>query len=125
MSPASKKNTACNVWSLVEAHCNIGYTCRAIYHRDKSVGFFMWVLDKPTKVSIWRFMAGKKYQQKGIGRAALALTLGQITSNSQLKEIETCYNPGNPVAKEFYTTFGFQEIGLDEDSEDMLARISV
>lgn len=31
----------------------------------------------------------------------------------------------NPVAKDFYSSFGFQEVGLDEDGEDMLAVIKL
>ena len=42
-----------------------------------------------------------------------------------VKEIEICYNPKNPVAKEFYSSFGFSEVGMDEDNEDMLAVIKL
>lgn len=34
-------------------------------------------------------------------------------------------NPKNPVAKEFYFSFGFSEVGMDEDDEDMLAVIKL
>ena len=114
---------ACNMWSLVEAHYNDGHTCKAIYLNEEPVGFFMWVLETAQKVSIWRFMMDQKYQNKGVGRKALALAIEQIKVIPGLKEIEICYNPNNPVAKEFYSSFGFQEIGLDEDGEDMLAHI--
>ncbi|MEF1301316.1 GNAT family N-acetyltransferase, partial [Vibrio owensii] len=39
--------------------------------------------------------------------------------------IEICYNPTNPVAKPFYSQFGFEEVGMDEDGEDMLAIIEL
>jgi diamine N-acetyltransferase len=116
---------ACNMWSLVEAQYNKGFTCKAIYKDDLPVGFLMWVSANPIKVSIWRFMVDKKYQYQGIGRKALLLAIAAIKSNADVKEIEICYNPLNPVAKDFYSSFGFQEIGLDEDDEDMLAIIKL
>lgn len=116
---------ASNMWSLVESHYCQGYTCRAIYQNDKPVGFFMWVSDTPEKVSIWRFMVDQRYQKVGIGRAALNLALAQIKASDKVKEIEICYDPANPVAKDFYASFGFQEVGLDADGEDMLAVIKL
>lgn len=114
---------ACNMWSLVEAFYNDGHTCKAIYDGDQPVGFLMWVQESASKMSIWRFMVDKKYQGKGIGRAALTLAIDVISQTAGVEEIEICYNPENPVAGNFYSTFGFQETGMDEDGEDMLARI--
>lgn len=114
---------ACNMWSLVESMFNEGYETRAIYLNEVVVGFFMWVYENQEKVSIWRFMVDQKHQQKGIGRMALDLALAEIKLTPNLKTIEICYNPNNPVAKEFYASFGFIEIGMDEDGEDMLAVI--
>lgn len=114
---------ACNMWSLVESMFNEGYETRAIYLNEVVVGFFMWVYENQEKVSIWRFMVDQKHQQKGIGRIALDLALAEIKLTPNLKTIEICYNPNNPVAKEFYASFGFIEIGMDEDGEDMLAVI--
>lgn len=114
---------ACNMWSLVESMFNEGYETRAIYLNEVVVGFFMWVYENQEKVSIWRFMVDQKHQQKGIGRIALDLALAEIKLTPNLKTIEICYNPINPVAKEFYASFGFIEIGMNEDGEDMLAVI--
>lgn len=116
---------ACNMWSLVEAFYNGGYTCKAIYDGDQPVGFLMWVQESAIKMSIWRFMVDKKCQGKGIGRTALTLALDLIRKTPGVQEIEICYNPKNPVAREFYSTFGFHEIGMDEDGEDMLALITL
>jgi diamine N-acetyltransferase len=116
---------ACNMWSLVESKFNEEYETRAIYVDEKSVGFFMWVQESKSKTSIWRFMIDKAHQQKSIGRTALNLALAEIKEVVELKEIEICYNPNNPVAKEFYSSFGFSEVGMDEDNEDMLAIITL
>ncbi|MBB1386753.1 MULTISPECIES: GNAT family N-acetyltransferase [unclassified Pseudoalteromonas] len=125
VSKEQEEYVACNMWSLVESHYNDGYTCKAIYHNNTPVGFFMWVQETPIKISIWRFMIDKEQQNKGIGRVALKLAIETIKSTVNLKEIEICYNPNNPVAKEFYCSFGFQEVGLDADGEDMLALIKL
>ena len=116
---------ACNMWSLVEAAYNDGHTCRAIYLAQQPVGFFMWVKETAQLISIWRFMVDKQYQQQGIGRQAMALALAEIEQDTDIKQIEICYNPGNPVAKNFYASFGFVEQGLDDDNEDMLALITL
>lgn len=116
---------ASNMWSLVEAHYNSGYICKAICQNGQPVGFFMWVLENPSKISIWRFMVDQHHQKKGIGRKALKMVLKEIATDPTIKEIEICYNPKNPVAKDFYSSFGFEEVGMDEDGQDMLALIKL
>ena len=125
VTEAQKDYVACNMWSLVESFYNEGHTCKTICFDDKPVGFFMWVKESVSKVSIWRFMVDKSYQNQGIGRIALTLAIEAIKQTPSVKEIEICYNPTNPVAKDFYSSFGFQEIGMDEDGEDMLALIKL
>jgi diamine N-acetyltransferase len=116
---------ACNMWSLVESKFNDGYETRAIYVDEDPVGFFMWVRESKNKTSIWRFMIDKAYQQRSIGRIAMKLALAEIKEVVDLKEIEICYNPNNPVAQDFYSSFGFSEVGMDEEDEDMLAVITL
>ena len=125
VSKEQEDYVACNMWSLVESMFNEGYETRAIYLDNKPVGFFMWVKESRTKVSIWRFMIDHKHQKNGIGRQALNLALAEIKQLANIHEIEICYNPKNPVAKEFYSSFGFIEVGMDEDNEDMLAVITI
>lgn len=125
VTKAQEEYVACNMWSLVEAHYNSGHTCKAIYENKQAVGFFMWVLETPVKVSIWRFMVDQRHQNKGIGRAALTMAIKEIAAYPGIKEIEICYNPKNPVAKDFYSSFGFKETGLDDEGEDMLALITL
>jgi len=125
VTEAQEDYVASNTWSLVESAYNDGYTTRAIYMNDILVGFFMWVEESRKKISIWRFMIDQKFQQKGIGRKALNLALDEIKQVQGIEIIEICYDPENPVAKDFYSKFGFVEIGMDEDDEDMLAIISL
>ncbi|RVT45007.1 GNAT family N-acetyltransferase [Rheinheimera sediminis] len=116
---------ASNMWSLVEAMFNEGYETRAICVHQRPVGFLMWVKESREKVSIWRFMVDQQHQQQGIGRIALQLALEQIKQSPGLQQIEICYNPKNPVARDFYASFGFVEVGMDEEGEDMLAVIQL
>ncbi|MGV7961566.1 GNAT family N-acetyltransferase [Photorhabdus tasmaniensis] len=114
-----------NTWSLVESKFNPSYQTRTICLDDKPVGFFMWVPETDRRVSIWRFMVDRHYQNKGIGRKAMLLALDEIRRTDGLEEIEICYKPNNPIARNFYSSFGFVEVGMDEDGEDMLAMIKV
>lgn len=123
VTPAQEDYVACNMWSLVESAYNDGFETRVIYLAEEPVGFFMWVFESVEKVSIWRFMVDHRHQQRGIGREALALVLNDIRLNPSVAEIEICYDPQNPVAKDFYATFGFVEMGMDNDNEDMIAII--
>ena len=70
-------------------------------------------------------MIDQNHQKKGIGREALKIALEEIAASPEIKEIEICYNPKNPVAKYFYSSFGFKEVGMDEDGEDMIALIKL
>lgn len=123
VSQEQEDYVATNMWSLVEAVFNEAYETRAIYLNEQPVGFFMWVHESPLKVSIWRFMVDHGQQKKGIGRHALTLALKEIGQLEGIKEIEICYQPQNPVAKDFYSSFGFNEVGMDADDDDMLAVI--
>jgi len=114
-----------NMWSLVESKFNPSYQTRAICLDGKPVGFFMWVPETKQRISIWRFMVDQNYQNKGIGRKALLLAFDEIKQTDGLEEIEICYDPNNPVAKDFYASFGFVEVGMDQEGEDVLAIVKI
>lgn len=125
VAPHQEGLVACNMWSLVEANFNDGHVTRGIYQDEIPVGFFMWVYESASKVSIWRFMIDKAFQQRGIGRVALNQALQEIKQDSSVMQIAICYQPQNPIAANFYGNFGFVEIGMDEDGDDMLAIINL
>ncbi|AXR08419.1 GNAT family N-acetyltransferase [Salinimonas sediminis] len=116
---------ACNMWSLVEAAYNPGYTCRAIYLQSIAVGFIMWVRETPVKISIWRLMVDVHFQSQGIGKAALALAIEHIRQIDGIREIEISYSPANRIARSFYGSLGFKEVGLDESGKDLMAVITL
>ncbi len=73
--------------------------------------------EKIREASIYRFMIDVKHQGKGYGRAALARALDEIKATLEVKKVSIGYMPENAVAKQFYASFGFVEVGRDEDGE--------
>ncbi|OTA15707.1 GCN5 family acetyltransferase [Xenorhabdus vietnamensis] len=114
-----------NVWFLAQSKFYPLYQTRAICLDGEPVGFFMWVPDVDQRITIWRFMVDKNHQNKGIGRKALSLALDEIRCTDQLEAIAISYDPNNLVAKNLYASFGFVEVGMDEEVEEMLAVIKI
>jgi diamine N-acetyltransferase len=92
------------------------------------VGFLMYDAgaadDEPREAAIYRFMIDRKHQGRGYGRAALSMALDEIRAIPGVRKVSISYMPDNPVAKPFYASFGFVEVGLDEDGE-MLAELEL
>ena len=128
LDPAQEDLVASNVESLTEAQCDPDARPRAVYAGARVVGFLMYDAgapdDEPREASIYRFMIGREYQGKGYGRAALAKALDEIRAIPRVEKISISYMPDNPAAKPFYGSFGFVEVGLDEDGE-MLAELEL
>ena len=101
---------------------------RAVYAGERVVGFLMYDAgaadDAPREAVIYRFMIDRRHQGKGYGRAALAKALDEIRAIPRVSKVSISYMPDNPVAKPFYASFGFVEVGLDEDGE-MLAELTL
>jgi diamine N-acetyltransferase len=127
LDPAQEDLVASNAESLAEARFDRDARPRAVYAGDRLVGFLMYdagaVDDEPREAVIYRFMIDRRHQGKGYGRAALAKALDEIRAIPQVRKVSISYMPDNPVAKPFYASFGFVEVGLDEDGE-MLAELT-
>jgi diamine N-acetyltransferase len=117
---------ASNVYSLAESKFDPDARPRAVYAGKRVVGFLMYDVSrsrgKSRKASIYRFMIDRKHQGKGYGRAALGKVLDEIKAIPGMRKVSIGYMPNNPVAKPFYASFGFVEVGLDEDGE-MIAEL--
>ena len=117
---------ASNAESLAEARSDQGARPRAIYAGERIVGFLMYDAghpsDNPREALIYRYMIDRKHQGEGYGRAALHKALEEIRAVPNISRISISYMPDNPVAKQFYASFGFQEVGTDEDGE-MIAEL--
>ncbi|WP_460533482.1 GNAT family N-acetyltransferase [Chitinimonas naiadis] len=119
---------ASNAFSIAEASFHPYCHTRAIYQHEALVGFLMYVSPHEEgdagEYAIWRFMIDARHQGKGYGRQAMQGVLAEICSKADAQRISISYSPTNPVAKDFYASFGFVESGLDEDGE-MLAHIDL
>lgn len=114
---------AYNAFSLVETFYNEGYVAKAIYHDDLLIGFTMLVYPSVDRSEIWRFMIDEKYQNKGLGKRAFQILLEFIARNHEIKTIALSYDPDNVVAQNLYRSFGFIEIGMDDDNEEIVAEL--
>jgi len=121
LAPEQKDLVASNLYSIAQSKFDPNARPRAIYAGKELVGFLMYDVweakDKAREASIYRFMIDRKHQGKGYGRAALAQALDEIRATPGVKKVSIGYMPDNPVAKPFYASFGFVEVGTDEDGE--------
>lgn len=127
LEEAQEHFVASNAYSLAEAAYETACTPFAVYAGDEIVGFVMFASLAAEGLAgeymICRLMTDKRHQKKGYGRKALDRTIAHISSSPGCKKIKICYHPQNPVAKDFYASFGFVEVGLDEDGE-MIAELA-
>ena len=128
LDPAQEDLVATNAESLDDAKSDPDARPRAVYAGEQVVGFLMYDIyqrrDKSRRASIYRFMIDRNHQGKGYGRAALGKALDELRSVPGLRKISIRYMPANPVAKPFYGSFGFVEVGTDEDGE-MVAELAL
>lgn len=112
---------ASNLYSVAEAQFDPDARPRAVYAGKRVIGFLMYDVQKTKgkakEASIYRFMIDRKYQGKGYGRTALSKALEEIRAIPGVNRISIRYMPKNRVAKPFYASFGFVEVGRDRDGE--------
>ena len=118
---------ASNAYSLAEAAYEELCVPKAIYVGETLIGFAMYESLQPEQLPneymICRLMVDKAFQRKGFGRRALTEIISIISSIPECEKIKICYDPKNPVAKGFYSSFGFVEVDI-EDGE-VIAEIEV
>ena len=123
--PEQEDLVASNLYSIAQSKFDPDSRPRAVYAGNQIVGFIMYDVDEKTReASIYRFMIDREHQGKGYGRAALARALDEIRADRAVRKISIGYMPENPVAKPFYSSFGFIEVGQDEDGE-IVAELSL
>jgi len=117
---------ASNAYSLAEAAYDEDCFPRAVYAGTSAVGFVMFASMASAgfagEYMICRLMIDREHQRKGYGRQALDKTIALISGLPGSTRIKICYKPDNPVAKDFYASFGFVETGLDEEGEMIAER---
>ena len=126
LDPEQEDLVATNAESLEDARSDPDARPRVIYAGEHIVGFLMYDPgrsdDDPREAVIYRFMIDRTQQGAGYGRAALGKALDEIRAIPRVRKIFISYMPDNPVAKPFYASFGFVEVGTDEDGE-MIAEL--
>lgn len=128
VSKEQQKYIANNSYSLVEAiytdHCVV----KGIYANDTPVGLMLYksmIYDlNSLEYNIIRFMIDARHQNKGFGRKALQLAINHIRAIHQVKKISICYDVNNHVVHEFYKSFGFVEVDLN-DYDQLVAEIDL
>ena len=123
LDPAQEELVASNRYSLAQSKFDPFARPRAVYAGGRVVGFLMYDVVEG-EATIYRFMIDRRHQTKGYGRRALAKALDEIKAIPHVRKISIGYVPENPVAKSFYGSFGFVEVGLDEDGE-MIAELAL
>lgn len=128
LAAGQKDLVASNLYSIAESKFDPTARPRAIYAGKRVVGFLMYDVSrtrgKSGKAFIYRFMIDAAHQGKGYGRAALQAALDEIRAIPRIKKVAISYMPDNPVAGPFYKSFGFAEVGEDEDGE-MIAELKL
>ncbi len=121
LAPEQKDLVAGNLYSIAQSKFDPNAHPRAVYAGTELVGFLMYNVwetkERTCEASIYRFMIDRKHQRKGYGRAALARALDEIRGVPGITKVSIGYLPQNTVAKPFYASFGFVEVGTDEDGE--------
>ena len=114
-----------NWLSLGEAYVVLsdGAWARAfgLYEGDEPVGFAMFgygpLPEEPEDVqgsySLWRFMIDQKYQGRGLGKQAMQVCLGYLSTHPfrPAEKVWLSYDPENQAARALYHKFGFRENG--------------
>ena len=110
---------ASNIYSLAQAwvYQNTAFPF-AIYADNILVGFIMMgYYEVKNNYTIWRFMIDEKYQNKGYGKKSLRLAINYLVENFKVNEVLLSVEPNNHIAKNLYTSLGFNETGELEGSE--------
>ncbi len=120
LDPDQENLVASNLFSIAESKFDANSRPRAVVAGKRIVGFLMYEVHRTrgkARASIYRFMIDRTQQGKGYGRAALAEALKEIQTIPTVEKVRIRYMPENTAAKSFYGSFGFKEIGRDEDGE--------
>lgn len=85
----------------------------AIYVEEKVVGFLMYnsVQEEIDGYWVYRIMVDKKFQGKGIGKAASKLMITEMAKLLNAKKVVVGYHPENLGAHHLYSRLGFIDNG--------------
>ena len=135
-----KNFLASNVYSLAQSYVallndELPAMTFAIYDGETMIGFIMMYHDTAEEneygdeacYGILRFMIDKNFQGKGYGKKAMSKALDYIKSFPQgdASSVYISFDPLNVIAKNLYTSFGFQDTGKVNDADEMIVKLEL
>ena len=113
VSTEQKEYMEPNAISIAQSKFETTLKPYAIYAADKIVGFLMYnsVQEELDGFWIYRIMVDKKFQSKGIGKAATELMILEMAKLPNAKKIIVGYHPENLGAHHLYSSLGFIDHG--------------
>ena len=127
LATSQRDYVADNLYSIAESSFHPAYQPRAIYCGGEVVGFLMYESfhhdDRPPAYNIFRLMVDRRHQGRSIGHKAMQCVLDEIRALGPFERIAICYVSTNQIARDFYASLGFQEAGLSEETDEVIAEI--
>lgn len=124
---------ATNAKSLAQAayqtdgHHN--WTPKGIYDDNEMVGFALYGRGEFEGRKVWaimRLMVDEKHQNKGYGKAAMALILADIRNTpDDTDDLYISFVPENTTAKHIYENLGFADVGFTPDGSEVLMHMKI
>lgn len=113
VSTEQKEYMEPNAVSIAQSKFETSLKPYAIYVADEIVGFLMYnsVQEELDGYWIYRIMVDKKFQGKGIGKAATKLMILEMAKLPNAKKIIVGYHPENLGAHNLYSSLGFIDNG--------------
>ncbi|MFJ7973747.1 GNAT family N-acetyltransferase [Psychrobacillus sp. NPDC096389] len=113
VSTEQKEYMEPNAVSIAQSKFETSLKPYAIYVADEIVGFLMYnsVQEELDGYWIYRIMVDKKFQGKGIGKAATKLMILEMAKLPDAKKIVVGYHPENLGAHNLYSSLGFIDNG--------------
>ena len=127
LEPSQESILPSNVFSIAESTLSDTFHPRAICLDGTVVGFVMYQFGEvgdfdENECTIWRLMVDRSQQNKGIGKIAMGLVLGEIRSHNRCKLVDIYYDAENTVARKLYAKFDFKEVGHRDDGDIIAER---
>ncbi len=121
LHPAQEGFLAPNVYTIAQSKFETIHRPRAIYEGDTLVGMLCFCHEDEPEDDLelywlFRFMIDKRYQNRGLGIAALEALLEEVRTLGG-KRLRTMHHPKNDGAARVYQKFGFTKIGTLDDGD--------
>jgi diamine N-acetyltransferase len=102
-----------NAISIAQTKFELTLKPYGIYFEDRVVGFLMYnsVAEELDGHWIYRIMVDKKFQGKGIGKAAMEQIIAEMKKLPDVKKMVVGYHPDNTGAHQLYASLGFIDHG--------------